>query len=49
LAVGRNTGIYSINDCRKKLGENPIPGGDDYLVNSALQPAGAQTNEPNIA
>jgi HK97 family phage portal protein len=41
LAVGRNTGFYSANDCRRKLGENPIPNGDDYLVNSALQPAGA--------
>jgi HK97 family phage portal protein len=47
LAVGRNTGIYSVNDCRKKLGENPIPGGDDYLVNSALQPIGAP-RDPTI-
>jgi HK97 family phage portal protein len=49
LAVGRNTGIYSVNDCRRKLGENPIgPEGDEYLVNSALQPVGAP-NEPTIA
>jgi HK97 family phage portal protein len=50
LAVGRNTGIYSVNDCRRKLGENPIgPEGDQYLVNSALQPVGATPNEPTIA
>jgi HK97 family phage portal protein len=49
LAVGRNTGFYSVNDCRRKLGENPIgPEGDQYLVNSALQPVGAP-REPNIA
>ena len=49
LAVGRNTGFYSVNDCRRKLGENPIgPEGDQYLVNSALQPVGAP-REPTIA
>jgi len=48
LAVGRNTGFYSANDCRRKLGENPIENGDDYLVNSALQPIGAP-RAPSIA
>lgn len=48
LAVGRNTGFYSVNDCRRKLGENPIPNGDQYLVNSALQPVGAP-RDPSIA
>jgi HK97 family phage portal protein len=48
LATGRNTGFYSANDCRRKLGENPIPNGDDYLVNSALQPVGVP-NVPAIA
>lgn len=38
LAVGRQNGFYSANDIRRKLGENPIPGGDAYLVNSALVP-----------
>ena len=41
LATGRQNGVYSINDCRRKLGENPIPaeqGGDLYLVNSAMVP-----------
>jgi HK97 family phage portal protein len=41
LATGRQNGIYSVNDCRRKLGENPIPaeqGGDLYLVNSAMVP-----------
>lgn len=48
LAVGRNSGFYSVNDCRRKLGENPIANGDQYLVNSALQPVGAP-REPTIA
>ena len=40
------TGFYSPNDCRRKLGQNPIPDGDDYLVNTALQPVGAtNTND----
>lgn len=41
LATGRQNGMYSANDCRRKLGENPIPaeqGGDLYLVNSAMVP-----------
>lgn len=41
LSAGRQNGFYSVNDCRRKLGENPIPaeqGGDAYLVNAALTP-----------
>jgi HK97 family phage portal protein len=50
LAVGRNTGFYSINDCRRALGLNPIgPEGDEFLVNSALQPVGAPRAAPTIA
>ena len=49
LAIGRNTGFYSCNDCRRALGINPIENGDDYLVNSALQPVGAPSADPVIA
>jgi HK97 family phage portal protein len=45
LAKGIQSGIYSQNDARRKLGENPIADGDRYLVNSALQPVGA---EPHV-
>lgn len=38
LATGRQAGFYSANDARRALGLNPIPGGDEYLVNSALVP-----------
>lgn len=41
LALGRQNGIYSANDARRKLGENPIPadqGGDRYLVNGNMTP-----------
>jgi len=41
LALGRQNGIYSTNDARRKLGENPIPadqGGDRYLVNGNMTP-----------
>lgn len=41
LCQGIQNGIYSQNDARRKLGENPIPDGDTYLINSALQPVGA--------
>jgi HK97 family phage portal protein len=41
LAQGIQNGFYSQNDARRKLGENPIPDGDRYLMNSALQPVGA--------
>ena len=47
LATARQSGIYSVNDCRRRLGENPIPNGDDYLVNAALVPI-AQ-GAPNVA
>jgi HK97 family phage portal protein len=55
LATGRQNGIYSVNDCRRKLGENPIPaeqGGDLYLVNSAMVPiarAGQQAQAQGAA
>lgn len=45
LAKGIQSGIYSQNDARRKLGENPIANGDRYLVNTALQPVGA---EPHV-
>ncbi len=49
LASGIQSGIYSQNDARKLLGLNPIPDGDRYLVNSALQPVGANNNDPTLA
>jgi len=47
LCQGIQNGIYSQNDARRKLGENPIAGGDVYMVNSALAPFGAK--EPHVA
>jgi HK97 family phage portal protein len=38
LAVGRQNGWYSANDVRRKLGENPIANGDDYVMNGNLIP-----------
>jgi HK97 family phage portal protein len=39
LARGRDAGFYSVNDVRRKLGENPIgPEGDVYAANANLQP-----------
>ena len=49
LCQGIQNGIYSQNDARRKLGENPIPDGDTYLINSALQPVGAPQEEPRVA
>jgi HK97 family phage portal protein len=46
LAQGIQAGIYSQNDARRKLGENPIADGDRYLVNSALVPI---AGEPHAA
>jgi HK97 family phage portal protein len=47
LCQGIQNGIYSQNDARRKLGENPIPDGDRYLLNSALQPVGAPKEVPS--
>jgi HK97 family phage portal protein len=49
LAQGIQAGIYSQNDARRKLGENPIPDGDRYLVNSALVPVAEAGGEPRVA
>lgn len=38
LATARQAGIFSVNDCRRKLGMNPVENGDELLVNSALVP-----------
>ncbi len=46
LCQGIQNGIYSQNNARRKLGENPIPDGDAYLINSALQPVGAPKGVP---
>lgn len=48
LAKGIQSGIYSQNDARRKLGENPIPDGDRYLVNSALVPVTQAGGEPHV-
>lgn len=40
LSQGVQNGFLSQNDCRRALGLNPIPNGDVYMVNSALQPVG---------
>jgi hypothetical protein len=43
LARGRDAGYYSVNDVRRKLGENPIgPEGDIYSANGNLVPLGTQ-------
>jgi len=49
LCQGIQNGLYSQNDARKALGLNPIPDGDRYMVNSALQPVGAPKEVPNVA
>jgi HK97 family phage portal protein len=49
LCQGIQNGIYSQNDARRKLGENPIPDGDTYLINSALQPVGTPKEVPVVA
>lgn len=38
-AIGRNWGWLSANDVRDKENENPVPGGDDYLVPLNMVPA----------
>jgi HK97 family phage portal protein len=45
LSRGIQNGFLSQNDARKALGLNPIPNGDVYMVNTALQPIGA----PHVA
>ncbi len=53
LARGRDAGYYSVNDVRRKLGENPIPaeqGGDIYAANGNLRPlteSGQPQGDPN--
>ena len=49
LCQGLQAGIYSQNDCRKALGLNPIPDGDRYFINSALQPIGTPKELPVVA
>jgi HK97 family phage portal protein len=49
LATGIQAGFYSQNDARRALGLNPIPGGDRYMVNSALVPLGAVEGQPHVA
>lgn len=39
-AVGRQNGWLSANDIRELENMNPIPGGDVYLVNGNMMPAG---------
>jgi HK97 family phage portal protein len=48
LCQGVQNGLYSQNDARKALGLNPIPDGDRYLINSALQPVGAPKEVPVV-
>jgi hypothetical protein len=47
LAVGINAGFFSPNDARRALGLNPIPDGDVYRFNTALQPV--SPGEPHVA
>jgi len=47
LQSGIQNGYLSQNEARKAIGLNPIPGGDRYLVNTALQPIGVE--EPRVA
>jgi len=50
FATGRQNGIWSVNDIKRKLHENPIPkaeGGDLYHMNGNMIPlAGAPEPEP---
>ena len=49
LSSGIQNGYLSQNEARKALGLNPIPDGDRYLVNSALQPVGTPKEVPSVA
>ena len=44
LAVGRQNGIYSTNDCRRTLGLNPVEGGDQYQMNGNMVSIDAPTD-----
>jgi HK97 family phage portal protein len=49
LATGLNTGFYSVNDVRKRLGLNPIADGDAYFRNSALVKLDDSQEAPRVA
>lgn len=49
LSRGIQNGFLSQNDARRALGLNPIPNGDVYMINSALQPVGAPEEEAVVA
>jgi phage portal protein BeeE len=46
LQSGIQNGYLSQNDARKAIGLNPIPDGDVYRINAALQPI---VEEPHVA
>ena len=46
-AVGRQNGWLSANDIRELENQNPIPGGDGYLVNGNMVPADQAGKEQN--
>jgi HK97 family phage portal protein len=58
MAIGRQNGIFSVNDVRRKLNENPVPaaeGGDLYHMNGnmipltgAPEPTEAQAGQPQM-
>lgn len=48
LSKGIQNGFLSQNDARRALGLNPIPDGDVYLINSALQPIGTPPKEDPV-
>lgn len=45
LAIQRQNGIINANEWRELENMNPYDGGDDYLVNAAMKPAGAVVAE----
>ena len=49
LSQGIQNGFLSQNDARKALGLNPIPNGDVFMMNSALQPIGTPKEVPVVA
>jgi HK97 family phage portal protein len=49
LSQGIQNGFLSQNDARKALGLNPIPNGDVFMMNSALQPVGTPPEVPVVA
>lgn len=48
-AKGRQWGYYSANDVRKREDEDPIPGGDTYMVPANMQDAGKPLPVPGAA